>query len=256
MTAQRSFKLLVVIPIVLLIVGMFTACNQSLVPEDHAGFTLVFPSVSGARSLGKFDAVATWSIRGSNASAGSGFTKEFPGTAQTAVIENVRPGEWAIAIDGRDTGGVRLFFATDNCTLVAGDNTLNIAMVKDLSAIPKIEVSGPIAFGGAVDTLMEGLSIDFGGIYYNGPNHTIIFSIKNTGNSDLVLSLACTLTDGVFSIPAQPSNPVKPFAIVNFDVVFDPPNTGAGSRTDTLTISSNDPDIPNFVLNLTGSYSA
>ncbi|GAB1456893.1 hypothetical protein MASR2M48_22010 [Spirochaetota bacterium] len=72
------------------------------------------------------------------------------------------------AIDGRDTGGVRLFFCCSNCTLVAGDNTLNIAMVKDLSAIPKIEVSGPIAFGGAVDTLMEGLSIDFGGIYYNG----------------------------------------------------------------------------------------
>lgn len=252
MSVRRSFKLLVLAIIVISIVSLFATCSQTFAPEDRAGFTLTLPAGSGSRAFSKFDAVATWRISGSNSSTGTDFTKDFPATSQRTVIKYVEPGEWEISVDGLDTGGVRLFYATKNCSLVAGKNELNIVMLKNPLVNSKIAVEGPTFYGSTPGPLLNSGTIAFGDVYSASESLTITVSITNTGNSDLLLWVALTNNDQGFSVPIQPTSPVLPLDDVSFDVIFNPESHG--DYTDILTISSNDPDIPEFVLNLSGTY--
>lgn len=254
MTIQRSFKPLVLGIIAISIVSLFATCSQTLVLEDSAGFTLTLPSGGGARALSKFDAVATWRISGSNVSNGSDFVKDFSAADQTVVIDNISPGAWQISVAGLDTGGVRVFYASANSNLVAGYNILNISMVKDPLVNGKIAVEGPIYYLDLPGPLVNNDAISFGEISSYPPvqSRTITFSITNTGNSDLILKPALTYNDQDFLIPAVPISPVPPSNTIALAVIFDP--KGSYSHNDTLTIVSNDPDIPEFVLNLSGTY--
>jgi len=264
MTKQRNLKLILLAVISVSIVIVFAGCDQNLSPKGSAGFTILLPSNGNARNIGlngaitKYGAVATWRITGSSSTTNTTFTKDFSGTARIANIENVEPGEWKISVIGLDARKVQLFYASVKCTLVEGENKLTITMEKDPTAIAKIEVWGPKIYDGGNEKLTTADQINFTHLGNSTVTNKIRFSIKNTGKVDLILSATLAGNDDAFSFPeVPPTSPVAPGDSVIFDVLFTTPNSkvGAGGSNAKLTITSNDPDTPSFVLNLIGTYS-
>ncbi len=80
------------------------------------------------------------------------------------------------------------------------------------------------------------------------------FSIANSGDADLTLSGAITITGANASdftvTMAPPTGPIAKNEPVQFTVTFDP--SAAGTRTATVTINSNDPTNPAFTFNVQG----
>ena len=88
-----------------------------------------------------------------------------------------------------------------------------------------------------------------------GTTPDLIFTILNTGTSDLTLTgtpkVAVTGSSD-FTVTAQPASPVTgPSGSSNFTVRFTP--TGSGLKMAALSIPNNDGDENPFVINLTGT---
>jgi uncharacterized delta-60 repeat protein len=141
---------------------------------------------------------------------------------------------------------------SDGKIVVAGDNSAgsssNFAVVRYLGDAAEIAVEQP---PGA--NLMDGsANVAFGAVLV-GSTVSRTFTIKNTGNADLI-GLGITF-DGAaaadFTVTANPTAPVPgPSGSTMFTVRFAP--TVAGVKTATLHLASNDSDENPFDIALTG----
>jgi len=102
--------------------------------------------------------------------------------------------------------------------------------------------------------IADGGSQDFGSQLL-GTNTDLVYTITNSGTSNLTLTTPLTLggTDpGQFSIQAQPSSPVASGGgTTTFTVRFTPTSTGAKSAS--ITIANNDGDENPYNLTITGT---
>jgi len=105
---------------------------------------------------------------------------------------------------------------------------------------------------GATAYPSNGTAYDFGNVVQATASAPVTFTIKNTGNAALNLTNLPLTATGDFQITTQPISPVSaPTGTTTFIVTFTP--TALGVRTGTITIASNDPATPSYVLKLTGT---
>lgn len=86
-----------------------------------------------------------------------------------------------------------------------------------------------------------------------GSSGSLTFTVRNQGGAELRIptsSKAATGTPGDFTIGPLSAATLAPNASTTFTVTFSP--TGAGARTATLLIASNDEDESPFEINITG----
>jgi len=99
----------------------------------------------------------------------------------------------------------------------------------------------------------NGGSYDYGS-NTNGTNTDIVFTIENTGESDLTLTTPISIT-GInadqFSIQNQPTSPVTAGSSTTFTVRFSPDS--AGAKTAAISIANNDSDENPYDLTLNGT---
>lgn len=87
----------------------------------------------------------------------------------------------------------------------------------------------------------------------SGSSQQYIFSVSNSGTTDLVLPEVDRVVispDTVFSIDSMPSTTIPAGGIRDFTLRFSPPDNTLYEAV--LTISSNDPDLPEFSLTIQG----
>ena len=94
-------------------------------------------------------------------------------------------------------------------------------------------------------------NLDFGNLAPGGSN-TLNAAINNLGTADLVISNVSNPA-APFSIASSNCSVVAPAGSCQISVVFAP--GAGGSYSDSITVSSNDPDTGNAVINLSGSAS-
>jgi len=110
---------------------------------------------------------------------------------------------------------------------------------------PNIEVSSTLGL------LNSGGTWDYGSVL-TGSFKPAVFTISNSGSSDLAItsSILAGADAGQFSIDVSPASPLTPGSTTGITVDFEPDS--AGSKNAVLTIDSNDPNDPVFIINLTG----
>jgi hypothetical protein len=122
---------------------------------------------------------------------------------------------------------------------------------------PDIVVEGKLNYYDSIPiTLTTSSTINFSEVYYASPR-TMTFTVHNTGVSDLhpVLTISNAVDPNAYTLPVPTIPPVIPGGSYNFDVVYTYPTTVFDyTQTGTLTISSEDPDTGEFILNLTGTW--
>jgi hypothetical protein len=105
----------------------------------------------------------------------------------------------------------------------------------------------------APQILVQPGSIDFKDVFL-GQTVTMEVRIANTGSSDLIIS-DISISSGsssAFSAAVDHSAIiVKPGDTINFNAIYNPQKVG--TDTGTITISSNDPDLPSFNIPLSGN---
>lgn len=106
-------------------------------------------------------------------------------------------------------------------------------------------------------TYASNSSIDFGGIL-QGTSSTKTISIQNLGTANLTLTsspvITITGTDAAMFVITQPSSTTIPVgANIQFTVTFTP--TSTGTKTASISITNDDFDESNYIINLTGSSS-
>ncbi len=124
-----------------------------------------------------------------------------------------------------------------------------------------IDVGPPLDSGPQINVLGNGLAImssgsaipengsDFGETTINNAIATS-FTIENTGDEDLIITLITSLSPD-FPITVQPSSlTIGANSSETFEVSFDP--STLGSKAGSILIQSNSPTIPFFVINLKG----
>jgi hypothetical protein len=99
--------------------------------------------------------------------------------------------------------------------------------------------------------------VDFGSVNVGQSSSAQTFTVSNTGNSNLVIGTISSSNNAEFAISNDncSGQSIAPSGSCTLQVTFSP--TTYGSRTSTLSVSSNDPDTPNFniILNGTGQAS-
>ncbi|MFU8811686.1 MAG: hypothetical protein ACNA78_01895, partial [Balneolaceae bacterium] len=100
------------------------------------------------------------------------------------------------------------------------------------------------------DTVEEGSTLTFP-TQNVGNNTTINLRFRNLGEPDLVVSDVSLQSGNEFSISGDGAGTYEMFEEGNLSVTFSP--TEAGSFSDVLTFSSNDPNTPQFTIDLAGS---
>lgn len=140
-------------------------------------------------------------------------------------------------------GDIRFRFLT-----VSGDrmniDDLRIEPFAELNEDPTVEIRR------GNDVINENSTIEFPAIAAGG-NRTIDLQIINVGEPDLTVT-GTSLSDGaVFTIVEDGTGTYESRNSGTISISFSPPSTG--SFNDQLTISSNDPNSPEFTLNLEGS---
>lgn len=120
----------------------------------------------------------------------------------------------------------------------------------------EIAVSGnsqDITNGDATPSPADGT--DFGRIALVNATQTVVFTISNSGTSNLTLSgtpkvAVSGANSSDFTVTAQPSSPISGSGSTTFTVVFDP--SGVGLRTATLSIANDDSDENPFTFSISG----
>lgn len=128
---------------------------------------------------------------------------------------------------------------TDTSTLTITSNAAipeTVIPVTGSGAVPKISPPGSLVFG---YTLV-------------GQTSTQLAGISNSGQAPLIINPSKTTASGDFSIQGIGScSPAPVSSACSFNVYFTP--TAPGTRTGTLTITSNDPANPVVTVPLTGT---
>ncbi|MDM8544460.1 choice-of-anchor D domain-containing protein [Desulfococcaceae bacterium HSG9] len=151
---------------------------------------------------------------------------------------------WSTTNDGPTNCSVDELFWMANNTLVAATHGRGLFKIR---VGPKINLKQ-----GATD-IAAGGSYDFGGKTI-GTDSDTIFTIKNTGATDLKLITPLTISGAdadQFSIEADPASPVGAGNSATFTVRFSPASEGV--KTATIGITHNDSDENPYDLNLKGT---
>ena len=97
--------------------------------------------------------------------------------------------------------------------------------------------------------------IDFGNLNALGDVGTEVVTVKNVGDADLnVTDLRLNLGSGVYTLTALGSTVLAPSQQSDFSVAYDP--VTYETNTDSVTITSNDPDEPTVTIPIAGKGSA
>lgn len=120
----------------------------------------------------------------------------------------------------------------------------------------EIAVSGnsqDITNGDATPSPADGT--DFGRIALVNATQTVVFTISNSGTSNLTLSGTPKVAvsgahSSDFTVTAQPSSPIAGSGSTTFAVVFNP--SGVGLRTAALSIANDDSDENPFTFSISG----
>jgi len=116
-----------------------------------------------------------------------------------------------------------------------------------------------VASNSEINIKQSTTDIPDGGSYsYNcqpsGSNTDIVFTIENTGTTNLTIDIPLSITGtdaDQFSIPSQPSSPVSASSNTTFTVRYSP--TSEGSKTASISIGNNDSDENPYDLTLNGA---
>ena len=103
------------------------------------------------------------------------------------------------------------------------------------------------------DTVISSDAIFDFGTHFTGTDTSIVFSIQNTGTGRLILESPPAVSGpdaGVFSITEQPELTIDPGSVSRFIIRYAP--ASEGSKSEVLTINSNDSDNTPFIMNLHG----
>ncbi len=127
---------------------------------------------------------------------------------------------------------------------------LSLVTASAQSLSPEISVERPAGIN-----IADGSSSDLGAQNV-GSTADLVFTIKNTGSTDLILSgtpkvVVSGTHASLFTITAQPTSPVAPASSTTFTVRFAP--TSAGAKTAALSIGSDDADENPFDIQLTAT---
>lgn len=114
--------------------------------------------------------------------------------------------------------------------------------------------NGSSITNGATTTSAENHT-DFGRIAVQNATQSRVFTISNSGTSNLTLSgtpkvVVSGTNSADFTVTAQPSSPVAGSGSTTFTVVFDP--SASGVRTATLSIANDDSDENPFTFAISG----
>jgi hypothetical protein len=113
----------------------------------------------------------------------------------------------------------------------------NLAKAQEVSNGPQITVDKEVHDYGTID---------------QGANGTCTFTVTNTGNAPLIISL-CKGSCGC-TVPTCPTEPIAPGATASITVKYDTNRVGAINKT--LTITSNDVVSPTTLVRLKGNVLA
>jgi hypothetical protein len=166
---------------------------------------------------------------------------------------------WNIDVDLVDTDTDYLFFKGSEAGAPVGLTGWNANTTAGYisSGAPTIVYAGSeIGLRQGATAIADGGSHDFGSQYLSN-NTDVIFTIDNSGSTNLTLTTPITIggaNGDQFSIQVQPTSPVAGSGSTTFTVRFTP--TSTGSKTATLSIVNNDSDENPYDLTLTGAGSA
>lgn len=127
---------------------------------------------------------------------------------------------------------------------------ITFPLVAGAPAAPEIAIEQPVGMNVA-----DGDSRDFGSVLV-GNSSSLIFSITNSGDANLNLTLPITFSGvdaALFTVTVPPTTPVLPGDTATFTVRFAPMTSGA--KAAALQLANNDGDENPFDINLTGNGS-
>ena len=244
---------------VLLATAAFTTAMQAVSPGFAPDFTIANPIPVSYLAAGRLTFEADggtiyWSL----AWGGAAYTGSHTGSTQNDADGNFGPAFG----QGLPTTGRQGVLFTGVATALSTTNLANYALSANPATVTKnrgtcLVIGTPQEIGveqPAGTNLTDGTaSVAFGSVAPGG-NSSKVFTIKNTGTSDLT-GLGITF-DGShaadFSVTASPTAPVTgPAGSTTFTIRFAP--VAAGARTAALHIASNDTDENPFDIALTGT---
>jgi len=92
------------------------------------------------------------------------------------------------------------------------------------------------------EDMLSGVGIFDFGIVWTGSTAVKSFTIENTGSADLTLSPPISITGLAFLNTFEPAITIGPGGSSDFEITFDPSVSGAVPYSETVSISSDDPD--------------
>jgi len=150
------------------------------------------------------------------------------------------------------SGGGMAVDSLTSSLFVGDDNNNRVVNFFDSVATPEINLRSGTTY------IPDGGTYDFGNRDTCGDT-TATFTIENPGGSGLVLGGTPVIVIGganadQFAVVVQPATPVASKGSSEFQLVFDPTETGA--KTATISIANNDGDEDPFDLTITGTATA
>lgn len=149
------------------------------------------------------------------------------------------------------SGRIRALGVTSDAVGSTGGLIESVADFGELTDLPEIAVFAATGTASADGRLSDSPPYLFASTPV-GDSGTQVFTVKNTGLSELTgLAISITGTDPAAFIVSNPSAILSPGATTTFSVKFSP--TAIGVRSAVVNLSSNDPDDPNFIINIQGT---
>ena len=140
----------------------------------------------------------------------------------------------------------------------AGGTTYGADMTFTTGTAPEIDVQGnSISIPDGDTTPQTGDDTNFGDVLAASGSATHTFTIENSGNADLTLTLPFTFSGthkDDFSVSADPAlTTIPPSGSTTFDVQFDPSDTGLRQAEISITNTDGDENPYNFAIEGTGT---
>ena len=229
------------------------------------GSDLIFTTPSNNANLAGL-ALSTGTLTPAFASGTIGYAASVPDTTTSLTLTPTTADSGATVkvngttvASGSASGEIALGVGSNTLTTVVtasnGTTTKTYTVTVTRLPTPEIAVEQP-----AGTTLVTGAASIGYGTVVTGSSAVKVFTIKNTGTANLLLSgtpkVAVSGADAsMFTVTVQPTSPVtSPAGTTTFSVRFAP--SSGGDKTAMLTLVSNDLDEGTFTIGLTGSGQA